>query len=154
MRCGFQPQAERVSVLKPKLKFGLPPWRLAAVLGLAALAAGVLWIRHAGREPRAWYPPCPLHATTGVLCPGCGSARTLHDLAHGDIMAAAGHNILIVALAPLLAGWAAWALWRGLAQNLPPPSAPPHTAKITLVVVVVFTVARNLPWWPWTLLAP
>ncbi|MDR0902140.1 MAG: DUF2752 domain-containing protein [Opitutaceae bacterium] len=139
-----------------KFKFNpkLPPWRPAAALALAVLVAGVLWVRHAGREPLAWYPPCPLHATTGVLCPGCGSARTLHDLAHGDLKSAAGHNILVVAVAPLLAVWAALALWRGLAQNRPPPAPPLRAAKITLIVVVVFTIARNLPWWPFALLAP
>ncbi len=132
----------------------LLPWRLAAALMLAAPAAGALWIWHAGRAPRAWYPPCLFHAMTGLWCPGCGSARTLHDLAFGDIRAAAGHNLLIVALAPLLAGWAAWAIWRGLTRNRPPPAAPASAAKIALVLVAVFTVARNLPWWPFTLLAP
>ena len=91
---------------------------------------------------------------TGLWCPGCGSARVAHDLAHGRLLAACGHNILIVALAPFLLAWAAVSLWRGLRHNQPPLRAPLGAARVLLVAIVVFWIARNLPWWPFTLLAP
>lgn len=130
------------------------PWRALALGALAFAALGLVIVYSAGPVPPAWYPPCPLHATTGLLCPGCGSARTLHALAHGNLAAACGHNILIVIAAPFLLAWAALSLWRGLRRNLPPLRAPLGLAHITLVAVVVFMLARNLPWWPLTLLAP
>ena len=129
-------------------------WRALALIALACVACGLAVIYRAGPTPPAWYPPCPLHATTGLLCPGCGSARTLHALAHGNLAAACGHNILIVIVAPFLLVWAMLSLWRGLRRNLPPIEAPLGLAHITLVAVVVFMLARNLPWWPFTLLAP
>jgi hypothetical protein len=91
---------------------------------------------------------------TGLWCPGCGSARVLHDLAHGNLRAACGHNILIVLSAPFLLVWGIAALWRGLRHNLAPPAAPTGAALIVLVVVIACMIARNLPWWPFTLLAP
>ncbi len=128
--------------------------RVIVLLALLIVAAGFAWVRHAGPEPLSWYPPCPLHATTGILCPGCGSARVLHDLAHGDLIAACGRNILIVAAVPFLGVWALVSLWRGLRHNLPPLQAPLGAARVAMIVVLVFWIARNLPWWPFTLLAP
>jgi len=129
-------------------------WRLAALLALALIGVGIVFVRRAGPTPPAWYPPCPLHATTGLYCPGCGSARVLHDLAHGHLLAACGHNILIIALAPFLLVWAIISLWRALCHNRPPLRAPLGAARILLIVIVAFWIARNLPWWPFTLLAP
>jgi len=125
------------------------------VLVVTPLAiAGFAWVYFAGPTPPAWYPPCPFHALTGLYCPGCGSARVLHDLAHGHLLDACGHNILIVALAPFLLAWAVISLWRGLRHNQPPLRAPLGAARILLVVIVAFWIASNLPWWPFTLLAP
>ena len=128
--------------------------RVFAIAALLAMFAGFAWFWHAGPVPPAWYPPCPLHELTGILCPGCGSARVLHDLAHGQILSACGHNILIVCLVPFLAIWTVVSLWRGLRHNLAPLQPPLGAARLVLVVVMVFWVTRNLPWWPFTLLAP
>ncbi|WP_277558120.1 DUF2752 domain-containing protein [Ereboglobus sp. PH5-10] len=123
-------------------------------MALVVLISGFAWTYYAGPSPRAWYPPCPLRATTGLLCPGCGSARVVHDLVHGNLRAACGHNILVVVVAPFLAIWTARSLWRALRHNLPPLPVRTGLARVVLVVVVVFMIARNLPWWPFALLAP
>ncbi|MFT3830346.1 MAG: DUF2752 domain-containing protein [Opitutaceae bacterium] len=115
--------------------------------GAAAVA------RFIGPLPPRWAPPCPWRALTGLYCPGCGSTRALLALAHGDLPRAFTQNPLLVLSLPLLLGWAAFALvraWRGQ----PPAALPRHSATITLVVVVLYFVLRNLPWWPCTLLAP
>jgi hypothetical protein len=129
-------------------------WRVAAILALILSAAGFVIVRHAGPVPAAWCPPCLLHALTGLHCPGCGSTRLLHALAHGRLLTACGHNILIAISVPVLVPWGIVSLWRGLRRNQPPPHVPSGVARIVFVVVVVFTVARNLPWWPFILLAP
>jgi hypothetical protein len=144
----------RDSVSDKKTLRTLPSWRLAALLALALVVAGFAIVRGAGPAPPAWYPPCPFHALTGLWCPGCGSARVLHDLAHGHLLAACQHNILIVALAPFLLVWAAVSLWRGLLRNQPPLRAPLGAARLLLIVIMVFWIARNLPWQPFSLLAP
>jgi hypothetical protein len=108
----------------------------------------------AGAHPAAWYPRCPFFSLTGLFCPGCGSARMLHALAHGDFRAAAGFNVLLVCVLPLLAFWGAVALYRGLAQNRPAPKLPFGFTLGVLAVSAVFGVLRNLPWWPFSVLAP
>ncbi|MDF9834011.1 hypothetical protein M2103_002246 [Ereboglobus sp. PH5-5] len=128
--------------------------RAAAIILPLLMLAGFAWVRLAGPVPPAWYPPCPLHALTGLFCPGCGSARVFHDLAHGNFRAACGHNLLIVAAIPFIVVWGVRSLNRVLRRNLPPQQVSPGLARVVLVAVVGFMLARNLPWWPFTLLAP
>jgi hypothetical protein len=133
--------------------FLLSPRRLGWLL-LAGAAAASFGVWQLGARPPAWYPPCPFHALTGLNCPGCGSARTVHALAHGEWARALAQNPLLVLLLPLLLFWTGHALWRALRHNLPPVELPRPTAAIMLGVVMAFWVLRNLPWWPFTLLAP
>ena len=53
-----------------------------------------------------FYPFCPLHRLTGWLCPGCGSLRAIHELLHGNVVAAFRLNALLVVALPVLAGLA------------------------------------------------
>lgn len=128
--------------------------RLAAWLLLAATAAvgAVVW--PLGPVPPAWAPPCPFHVLTGLHCPGCGSTRTLHALAHGEFGRALQLNPLLVLALPFLVAWAGAAWWRGVRHDLPPAPLPKPAAAVTLVTVLRYFVLRNLPWWPFTLLAP
>ena len=74
------------------------PLLVAAGLGAATAVVAVV-------DPRRTHliPPCPFHAVTGLDCPLCGGTRAVHDLVHLDLGAAAGQNLLVVALAPLVA---------------------------------------------------
>lgn len=135
------------------LSHRLSPRRLAwALLAVVAVAAMCVWLL--GAQPPLWYPPCPLRALTGLHCPGCGSARTLHALAHGDWVRAVALNPLIVLAFPLALAWSAHAFWRALRYNLPPIRPPRRAAAVTLTLLLAFFLLRNLPWWPCTLLAP
>lgn len=122
------------------------------LLAVAAVAAAGVW--QLGAQPPDWYPPCPFHALAGLHCPGCGSARTVHALVHGEWGRALAFNPLIVLLLPFAVMWTVSALWRALRHNLPPVELPRPVAAVALGVVVAFWVLRNLPWWPCTLLAP
>jgi hypothetical protein len=66
---------------------------LCAIAGLAFLDP----------ETSALFPPCLWRAATGWLCPGCGSARALHALLHGEIGVALAMNPLVVLALPLVA---------------------------------------------------
>jgi hypothetical protein len=73
--------------------------------GLAAGAlAAVVLLTLAVLDPStsSVFPPCLFRALTGWQCPGCGSARALHALLHGEIAAALGANPLTVAAVPLV----------------------------------------------------
>ncbi len=127
---------------------------------LGPIAAGLVGAAGAGVLARhdplttSWYPQCPLHAATGVWCPGCGASRGLRLLVQGDLAGAVATNALLpIGIAALAIGWTAW--WRA-ARGRPAPSVirqwrPAWTIALA-VVVAAFTVLRNLA--PFGALAP
>ena len=101
------------------------------------------------------FPKCPLHATTGIYCPGCGSQRAVHSLLHGDIAGVMGHNLLFLPALVLLAHhyFMRFKEVRDGKQRkllLYHPRAP----WVILAVVVAFWVLRNIAMYPFDLLAP
>lgn len=100
-------------------------------------------------------PPCPLHATTGLDCPGCGATRGVMAAVRGDLPAAIGHNALlfVVALPLLTALWLSW--YRVRVHDRPWPSwtRKPVVWQAWLVVAIAFGIVRNLPWGPLAALA-
>jgi hypothetical protein len=117
------------------------------VLGVAALGAGALALHV--RDPHVTHSwgVCPLYALTGVYCPGCGGLRSVNDLTDGHLGQAASSNLLLVLAIPcvlvVLARWG-YAAWTGRPMRALP--AVPRAAKVAAALLVVaFTVARNLP---------
>ena len=124
---------------------------LAAAVAGVALAA---WFVLVGSRPPTWLPRCPFHVVTGLYCPGCGSTRALHALAYGELAAAFRFNPLVVVTVPLLAAWALARVTKTFRGDTTPVRQPRHAATVALAVLVLFFVLRNLPWWPFVLLAP
>jgi hypothetical protein len=121
---------------------------LAAAAGAAAAGVAVVGLGDPSRAGNL-FPRCPFHAVTGLWCPGCGTLRAVHDVVHGHVLAGAGRNPLLVVLAPLLV----WSVlgWLGVVRRPDPPA----WALVALgVVVVAFTVLRNVPVSPFAALAP
>ena len=101
--------------------------------------------------------PCYTYKTLGIYCPGCGDTRALHALTHGHILKALDYN----ALFPFFVLIGGWYYLVGLTtlffkkRVMWIPESIPVPAAIGLgVVVVLFTVLRNLPVWPFSILAP
>ena len=69
-------------------------------LGIVAVAVAAVAL--ADPATSSIFPPCLWRATTGWLCPGCGSARALHALVHGRVIDAVGFNPLAVAAIPIV----------------------------------------------------
>jgi hypothetical protein len=90
------------------------------------------------------FPPCPLHALTGLLCPGCGSVRAMHRLVHGDLCGALSMNPLMVASLPFLALLACRRSW----------CYRPWLPWLSLGILVAYGALRNVPIWPFVILAP
>ena len=90
-------------------------------------------------------PPCLFHAFTGLYCPGCGATRALHQMANGNLVAALRLNALTVLGLPL-----------GCLVAIRPKRHPlPAWCLRTLFVcIALFGFARNIPLFPFTLLAP
>ncbi|GAA3147131.1 DUF2752 domain-containing protein [Nonomuraea salmonea] len=83
-----------------RLKVLLPPLGVAAVTCSAFVVAAVVDPNEPGH-----YPTCPFLWVTGLYCPGCGTLRTMHALAHLDPVAALGLNPLLVVMLPILLFW-------------------------------------------------
>ena len=126
-------------LLSPLGKFGPP----AVLLGLLAVVAFLRWSEPA----EGMLPRCPTASLFGVFCPGCGSQRTLHALAHGRLDAAVRVNPFVVAAIPyLLFGYVVWTRevfgrpYRG-------PRLHPAIIWAVVAAILALTVVRNVPAW-------
>ncbi len=99
--------------------------------------------------------PCLLRSTTGLNCPLCGATRMAAALLHGDLGAALRFNApALVAAAVVAYLWTSWMLERTGRRTLPRPRLTPRARRLLVpalvAVAVLFMVARNLPWAPFT----
>lgn len=109
------------------------------VLGLLCI---MLWPHP---EASGNFPPCPVRHYTGLLCPGCGTLRALHELLHGHFGAAFQYNPLTVIFLPFL-------LYAGVSRlskiffqkQLPRLMTRPWMSWGILLVVIVFGILRNV----------
>ncbi|UGQ10101.1 DUF2752 domain-containing protein [Yinghuangia sp. ASG 101] len=120
--------------------------RLLAPAGTALGAAGAaayVAVVDPGRPGH--YPTCPFFAVTGLFCPGCGGLRCAHALAHGDVVSALALNAFAVAMVPLIVCiWLRWTV-RSLRGRTRTTAADPRLIRVLVAAIVVFAVARNLP---------
>lgn len=129
---------------------------VAAVGGLLLVLAG-WWLYTVGPKLGGWGPRCLLHEITGLHCAGCGMTRAAFHLLHGRVGEALRMNPLMVPLVPLvmvgisleIAGWV-----RGPQRRTPRLRLGMWGTIALAGALVLFMVLRNLPWWPFTLLAP
>ena len=124
----------------------LRPLATISLLSLAA-AGAILFFFDPARY--AFYPNCFLRSITGLNCPGCGSLRAIHELLHGDVIAAARLNLLLVLSVPVGLLFAAQ---KGVAwlRGEPVSFDVDRVWLWTFVIVAaVFTVVRNLPGFDW-----
>ncbi len=120
------------------------PWLVAA-----ASVASVAYVAAVDPNSPGHYPTCPFLAITGFYCPGCGSLRAVHALAHGHLAHALGSNPLTVAAVPLLlAAWLGW-LRRSRTGRGRSWAAPGWAVWALLGVVVAFWCLRNVPGLTW-----
>ncbi len=115
--------------------------------GLLAFLAGITaWVLVRNPLETTVFPPCPLHLSTGLWCPGCGATRASFLLLHGDVAGALHFNALWVVLAPLalyqavaFAGEAFGVRWL---RRI--PLGQPVIIAV-LVALIGFGIVRNLP---------
>lgn len=127
-----------------------------AAFGIVAMgAAAMLMLDIYDPVTSGVFPPCPLHYLTGWYCPGCGSLRAIHQLLHGNLSAAWALNPLTVLLLPFLAyGTASYALFEIRGQHLPRLFLPAVWIRALCAVIILFGIARNIPFYPFNLLGP
>ncbi len=131
------------------MRFFRRPWTLLVITGAAVcLIARAVW-----PAVPVKLPACAVREVTGLHCPGCGGTRCVTRLLQGDWSGAWSGNPLIVTLLGLGIAWSGMGMvreWSGRSM----PVFPGWAAWTLVAAVLLFAVLRNLPWWPFTLLAP
>jgi len=125
----------------------------ASILLAGTGAAGfVAWFNP---TTAGFFPVCPLYTATGIACPGCGLTRGFHALFHGDILTALDYNLLLPGFA-FFFGYLFISLCltvvrgRGLDFKI-------FNQKVIwgfFTIAIIFTVLRNLPFYPFNILYP
>ena len=129
--------------------------RFLASTGILAAAASAFVVGNFNPTTAGFFPVCPLYQMTGIACPGCGLTRGFHALFHGDVLTALDYNAILPFYLFILGYFFVSLLLiavrgRGLSWNVFPPAA----MYGFLIVALVFTVLRNLPIYPFSVLAP
>jgi Ca2+/Na+ antiporter len=98
---------------------------------------------------------CPFHLLTGYYCPGCGSLRGLHSLVHGNIIGALRNNLLMVISFPyLIYSFVLFSYKEISGKELKRVFIKPVYIWLLLAFILLFWVLRNIPSYPFSLLAP
>ena len=114
-----------------------------AVLGSGA----VLFFFDPSRH--GFYPICLFHKLTGWNCPGCGGTRAAYQLLHGHLLRALRENALFVLAVVALTVWGVWWLAQRIRNQPATVNVPVRVWCGLLVLILVFTVLRNLPAFAW-----
>jgi hypothetical protein len=131
-----------------RLSLGAP----LLVAASTTLVCAATWVADP-TTPGGPSPVCPTKALLGIDCPGCGSARMLYSLLHGNVVAAARFNALgLVALVLLVWAYAAWTYGRVTGRRVRGWQHRRWAAMVTLVLVAAWFVVRNLPFAPFNAL--
>jgi Protein of unknown function (DUF2752) len=128
-------------------------WLKVAMVVTGGIIVGMLFVFDPATT--AMFPPCPVRYLTGWYCPGCGSLRAMHQLMHGNLHAAWAMNPLTVIFLPFVAyGLVSHVLLEIRGRALPQFFIPASYIRALGVIVILFAIARNLPLYPFNLLAP
>ena len=127
-------------------------WKVAGVLASAAAGLAVLFFFPPTQY--SFYPRCSLHAMTGLHCPGCGSLRAMHSLLHGDLAGAIRFNALLILSLPFLACLGVNSVRASLGKAALVAGPRPVWIWIFFAMMATFGVLRNLPFAPFSHLAP
>ena len=124
--------------------------RVTLLVSVPLLAVPVIAYIYSGRRGML----CLFYESTGFYCPGCGSARALESLLHGDWKGAFGHNLLLVPLgvpaAIVFLHEYLRLVFPGL--QLKAVFVPQRIAAGCGILVILFWILRNLA--PFAFLAP
>ena len=102
-----------------------------------------------------FFPKCPLYVTTGIYCPGCGSQRATHQLLQLNFIGVLQQNVLYF-LGILILGYhlIVTGINSFLKKNIYNYIYHPKTPIILLIIIIIYWILRNIPYYPFSLLAP
>ena len=129
--------------------------KILFILLLIFIIAGLVVIHYFKPGECGFYPPCLFHLATGLYCFGCGSGRAVHALTNGDVIKALDLNPLAVIFLPyLFYEFISFGISAFFGRRLPVVYPPAWALWGLLGVIILFGVARNIPVYPLSVLAP
>jgi hypothetical protein len=125
---------------------------IGIVVGLISL--GILYLLINPNEVN-FFPKCLLYGVTGFYCPGCGSQRATHQLLNFNIFGVLQQNVLYF-ISLLILGYhlIMTGIHKIFKKNIYNYIYHPKTPVVILVVIIIFWILRNIPYYPFNLLAP
>jgi len=87
---------------------------------------------------------CMSKRIANIDCPGCGGQRAFHQLLNGNFITAGKLNIFIYFFAPLLAYIFFSFSLKPFNINFPDIDISTKGLIITIIILIVFTIIRNL----------
>ena len=129
--------------------------RIALVLCAGAVCAvGAFYLYH--HNPHSYPLPCIFYMMTGLYCPGCGAGRACYSILHLQFKDAFCYNPLMTILLPLIGLYitARAVDWMFTGENHVDRRISVKLLGWILAIVFVYGVLRNIPVFPFTLLAP
>ena len=140
---------------------GKPFFRAFLLMGTCLiLAAAVLFVYWMNPSKNPFVPVCFFYRLTGLYCPTCGMTRAMYHVLHGNFAQGFSMNVLWPGILLFLGASAGlWFFWLVTNKN------PLHRANLVLrkypaiswfilIVLFGFWIFRNIPVYPFTLLAP
>ena len=126
---------------------------VAGVLCACALAGASYLYFH---DPYQYPLPCMFYFLTGLYCPGCGAGRACRALLQFRFAEAFCYNPVFVILLPFIGVYfvARMADWVITGGNHIDKKISVRLLVVVLILVVLYGVLRNIPVYPFTLLAP
>ncbi|MBN1125368.1 MAG: DUF2752 domain-containing protein [Sedimentisphaerales bacterium] len=129
--------------------------RWIVLSGFFALVVGGICLFLFDPAEAGFFPVCPFHRLTGLYCSGCGSTRAIHALLHGKFLDALDMNpLMVIALPFILYGLGRQCYWWFFGKKTTARRLRAFWIWIILIVVVTYTILRNIPLYPFTILAP
>src|SRR5688500_12584260 len=117
-------------------------------------AAGAILLLYFFVEPKNGnLPKCFFHQVTGLYCPGCGVQRSFHALLHGHVLSAISYNLLFILFLPIIIYFPV-VFVLGKKHSFSSIIYKSNFSLTVLIVVIFFWVLRNLPFVPFSWLAP
>lgn len=105
---------------------------------------------------KEWFLVCPVYRLTGLYCTGCGSQRTIHHLLNLEITQSLRYNPLLTVFLPFYLYLAGVLLYNFIFDKKYRPFFLYNNkiVYIILIIIVLYTVLRNIPISPFSYLAP
>lgn len=126
------------------------------LIGLSALA--LLWIYNPTSESKGVIGIfCPFNKLTHLYCPVCGMTRAAYEFTKFNFIDAIRNNALIIFIVGPSLAYLAFMEYVNYVLNqklLPKPNLKKWMIVSLIIIVLVFTVLRNIPVFPFTYLAP